>query len=108
MFHDFWYQEQNKYAKEIGLLGWGDVVIWRDFRPPHVSEVIWKAYIQHVTSKHFLRQSQSGAQNQNKEIYGSITMHISGFVLFISHAKWMIRFFLLHPYFLIAILYENV
>jgi len=67
-----------------------------------------RSLYQHVTSMYFLRQSQSGAQNQNKEIYGSITMHISGFVLFISHAvDDKILFYYIHI-FLIVILYENV
>jgi len=41
-------------------------------------------------SEHLVQQSQSNAENQNKEIHGSITMDIDISILYVSHAKWMV------------------
>jgi hypothetical protein len=30
------YKKSKKFAKDKGLAGWEDVVVWRDFRPPHI------------------------------------------------------------------------
>ena len=40
--------------KNKGLLGWEDIEMWRDSRPPHVSEGILDTYIQHVIYKRLL------------------------------------------------------
>jgi hypothetical protein len=41
---DFWYKAQKKakkYMKERELLGWNDMVVWKDFKPPYILEVVW-------------------------------------------------------------------
>jgi hypothetical protein len=48
-------------------------------------------YIEHVMSEWFTRRSQSGADNQNRQIHGSVTMHTGGFIPFNAHAKRMVR-----------------
>jgi len=83
-------KKQKKYAKERGLSGWRDVMVWRDFKPLYVSKAIWVEYIQQMTSKHFMQWSQSNVENQNKEIHGSITTHTSGSIMFGLHAKRMV------------------
>jgi hypothetical protein len=45
-------KKSKKYAKDKGLPSWEEVVVWRDFRPPHISKGIWDAYIQHMTFEH--------------------------------------------------------
>lgn len=60
-----------------------------DFKPLHILEVIWNAYLQNVMSKHFLRLSQSTSKNWTKEIHGSIT---SESIPFVSHAKRIVKF----------------
>jgi hypothetical protein len=54
---DFWYEAQKKakkYAKDNALLGWNDMVVWRDLRPPYIQKDKWVQYIQHVTSERFM------------------------------------------------------
>jgi len=41
-------------------------------------------------SEHLVQRSQSNAENQNKEIHGSITMDIDRSILYVSHAKWIV------------------
>jgi hypothetical protein len=86
-------KKSKKYAKDKGLPSWEEVVVWRDFRPPHISKGIWDAYIQHMTFEHFLRRSQSGAENRTKKIHGSIIEHIGEFISFVYHAKRKVRFY---------------
>jgi hypothetical protein len=45
---DFWYEMQKKakeYTKEKELLGWKDVVVWKDFKLPYLLKAIWVEYI---------------------------------------------------------------
>ncbi|KAL9391363.1 hypothetical protein Peur_015283 [Populus x canadensis] len=89
---DFWYDTQKKskrHARDNGLEGWNEVAVWQEFKPPFISGEIWTAYIEHVTSERFSRRSQSGADNRNRQIYGSVTTHTSGSVPFSAHAKRM-------------------
>jgi hypothetical protein len=62
-----------------------------DFRPSHVLKSIWDIYIQHMMSGHFLQQSQSDLKNRAKEIHGFITTHTNGSILFVLHAKRMVK-----------------
>jgi hypothetical protein len=55
-------------------------VVWREFKPPFISGEIWTTYIEHVTSEQFSRHSQSGADNRNRQIHGSVTTHTGGSV----------------------------
>ena len=50
-------------ARDKGLHGCNDVVVWRDFKLLHISEDIWLQYIEHVTFEWFTRRSQSSACN---------------------------------------------
>jgi len=53
---DFLYEAlriPKKYTKESDLPGWNDMGVWKDFRPPYISETIWAEYIQHVKSERF-------------------------------------------------------
>jgi hypothetical protein len=65
-------KNQRNMEKNKGLLGWEDMGVWRDSRPPYISEGILDAYIQHVIYKCFLWRSQSGAKNRIKKIHGSL------------------------------------
>lgn len=96
-------RKEKKYAQERGFLDWGEVVVWRDFRPPHVSKAIWEVYIQYMMSEHFVQRSRFDAENHNKRTHGSITMYTDGTILFVSHAKQMVSFFLLHIIFLFVV-----
>ena len=78
-------------VRDNGLVGWNEVAVWREFKPPFISGDIWAAYIEHVTSERFSRRSQSGAVNRNREIHGSVTTHTGGSVPFSAHAKRMVR-----------------
>jgi len=82
---------KNKTAKDRGLQGWNDVVIWRDFKPIYIPEDIWPRYLEHVTSEQFTRCSQSGVGNRNRPIHGSVTTHTGGSVPFAAHTKQMVR-----------------
>jgi hypothetical protein len=91
---DFWYEAQKKAkkrARDNGLQGWNDVVIWRDFTPLYIPGDIWPQYIEHVMSERFTQHSQSGAGNRNRQINGSVTTHTGSFVLFAAHAKRMVK-----------------
>jgi hypothetical protein len=92
---DFWYNTKKKKSKrhvrDNDLEGWNEVAVWREFKPPFISGEIWMTYIEHVTSKQFSRHSQSGTNNQNQQIHGSVTKHIGGSVPFSAHAKRMVR-----------------
>ena len=42
--HDFLYEAQKKAkknARDNGLQGWNDVVVWRDFKPLYIPADIW-------------------------------------------------------------------
>ena len=56
-------KKPKKYVKEKEFSSWKDMVIWKDFRPPYASKVVWKEYIQHMIYKHFMGWSQSGTEN---------------------------------------------
>jgi hypothetical protein len=91
---DFWYDTQKKakrYARDNGLEGWNEVAVWREFKSPFISGDIWMQYIEHVMSERFAQHSQSGADNRNRKIHGSVTTHTGGSVLFSAHAKRMVR-----------------
>jgi hypothetical protein len=49
------HKKAKKYARDNGLQGWNDVVVWRDFKPPYILVDIWPQYIQHVTFERFTR-----------------------------------------------------
>ena len=55
----------------------------------------WTAYIEHVTSERFSQRSQSGADNRNRQIHGSVTTHTGGSVPLSAHAKRMVRLILM-------------
>jgi hypothetical protein len=65
------------------VTGCNDMAVWKDFR----LRLMW--------------QSQSDAKNQNRHVHGSVTMYTDGSIPFILHAKWMVGFFLLHPFLLV-------
>jgi len=90
---DFWYdtKKAKRYARDNGLEGWNEVAIWREFKAPFISGDIWMQYIEHVMSEQCARRSQSGADNQNRQIHGSVTTHTGGSVPFSAHAKGMLR-----------------
>jgi hypothetical protein len=44
-----------------------------------------------MTSEQFTQRSQSGAGNRNQQIHGSLTTHTSDSILFVAHAKQMVR-----------------
>jgi hypothetical protein len=63
---DFWYEAKKKakkYAKERELSGWKNVTVWKNSRPPYISEVVWVEYIHHVISERFVRYSESNTEN---------------------------------------------
>jgi hypothetical protein len=82
-------------VRDNGLEGWNKVAVWREFKPPFISREIWTAYIEHMISEQFSRRLQSRADNQNRQIHGSVTMHTSGSVPFSAHAKQMVRLILI-------------
>jgi hypothetical protein len=91
---DFWYDTQKKskrYESDNDLQGWNEVAVWREFKPPFISGDIWTTYIEHVTSEWFSQRSQSGVDNQNWQIHGSVTTRTSGSIPFSALAKWMVR-----------------
>jgi len=96
--HDFWSETQKKskrHARENDLEGWNEVAVWPEFKLSFKSGEIWTAYIEHMTSEWFSRRSQSDANNQNRQIHGSVTTHTGGYVPFSAHAKWMVRLILM-------------
>jgi len=84
-------KKAKRYARDNGLEGWNKVPVWREFKPPFNSGDIWAAYIEHVMSERFSLRSQSGADNRNRQIHGSVTTHNSGSVPFSAYAKLMVR-----------------
>jgi hypothetical protein len=95
---DFWYDTKKKskrQARDNGLEGWNEVAVSQEFKPPFISGEIWTIYIEHVTSKQFSWCSQSGADNRNRQIHGSVTTHTGGSVPFSAHAKRMVRLVLM-------------
>jgi hypothetical protein len=84
-------KKTKRYARDNGLEGWNEMAVWREFKPSFTSGYIWTQYIEHVTSERFARRSQSGVDNQNRQIHGSVTTHTCGSVLINTHAKRMIR-----------------
>jgi hypothetical protein len=47
------------------------------------------------SGSHGAHRSQSGTDNRNLKIHGSVTTHIGGSVLFSAHAKRMVRLILI-------------
>ena len=91
---DFLYEAQKKAkktARDNGFQGWNDVAVWRDFKPIYILADIWLLYLEHVTFERFTRCSQFGASNRNRPIHGSVSTHTSNSVLFVAHAKRMVR-----------------
>jgi hypothetical protein len=84
-------KKQKNTPENNGLQGWNDVVVWRDFKPQYIPGDIWLQYIEHVMFEQFTRRSQSGADNRNRQIHGSVTTHTDSFVPFATHAKRMVR-----------------
>jgi len=54
-----------------------------------------------------MQRSQSGVENQNRRVHSFITTHTDDFVLFVSHAKRMVRFFFYYIHFFIFFLSNN-
>jgi hypothetical protein len=73
-------KKAKRYARDNGLEGWNEVAVWWEFKPPFISGDIWMTYIEHVISERFARRSQSGADNRNRQIHGSVTTHTGGSV----------------------------
>jgi hypothetical protein len=71
----------------------------------YVLEAVWAEYIQYMTFTCLTQRSQSGMDNHNRRVHGLITTHTGGSVSFISHAKRMVGFFLLHPIFLLVVFF---
>jgi hypothetical protein len=95
---DFWYDTQKKskrHARDNGLEGSNEMAVWQKFKPPFILGEIWMAYIEHVTSERFSQRSQSGADNQNWQIHGSVTTHTGRSVPLSAHAKQMVRLILM-------------
>ena len=84
-------RQKKKNARDNGLQGWNDVAVWRDFKLLYILTDIWPQYLEHVTSEWFTRRSQPGADNWNRSIHGSVTMHIGGSVPFAAHTKQLVR-----------------
>jgi hypothetical protein len=61
-------------VKDNGLKGWNEAAVWREIKPPFMSGDKWTQYFEHVMSERFVRYSQSDADNQNRQIHGSMTM----------------------------------
>ena len=89
-------KKSKRHARDNSLEGWNQVAVWQEiFKPPFISGEIWTAHIEHVTSERFSRRSQSGADNRNRKIHGSMTTHTGGSVPFSAHAKRMVRLILM-------------
>jgi hypothetical protein len=84
-------KKAKRYARDNNLEGWNEVAVWQKLKSPFILGDIWITYIEHMTSELFLRRSQSGANNRNRQIHGSVTTHTGGFVPFSTHAKRMVR-----------------
>jgi hypothetical protein len=92
--------------KEQELLGWKEVTIWKDFRPMYVSEAVWAEYIQHVSSKNFVRRLPSSTENQNWRVQGFFTTYIDRSILFVLHANRMVRFLFNYIHFLFVVFHK--
>jgi hypothetical protein len=55
------------------------MTVWKDFRPPYISEAMWTEYIQHVMSDCLVQQSHFGAENYNRRVHDSVTTPTSSF-----------------------------
>jgi hypothetical protein len=88
-------KKSKRHARDNGLEGWNEVAVWREFKPPFISGKMWTAFIEHVISEQFSRRSQSGANNWNRQIHGSVTTHTGRSVPFSAHAKQMVRLILM-------------
>jgi len=88
-------KKSKRHARDNDLEGWNEVAVWQEFKPPFISWEIWTAYIEHMTSERFSRRSQSGTDNRNRRIHGSVTTHTGGSVPFSTHAKRMVRLILI-------------
>jgi hypothetical protein len=84
------------------------VAVWKDFRSMYVLKAVWAKYIQYMTFTCLTQWSQSGTNNHNWRVNGLVTTHTGGSVSFISHAKRMVGFFLLHPIFFICFFYKYI
>jgi hypothetical protein len=84
-------KKAKRYARDNGLEGWNEVAVWWEFKPSFILRDIWTAYIKHMIFERFSRRSQSGVDNQNRQIHGSVTTHTGGSVSFSAHAKRMVR-----------------
>jgi hypothetical protein len=101
-------KRKQKHIRESELQAWNNMAVWKDFKPPYISEAVWIKYIQHVTFTCFTWRSKSGAQNHHQRVHGSVTTHKDGSVLFVSHAKWVIRFFLITSIFFMCYVFVNL
>jgi hypothetical protein len=84
-----------KHIRDNGLEGWNEVAVWQEFKLSFFSGEIWTAYIEHVTSERFSWRSQSGADNRNWQIHGSVTTHAGGSIPFSAYVKRMVRLILM-------------
>ena len=84
-------KKSKRYARDNDLQRLNELAVWREFKPLFISGDIWTTYIKHVTSERFTQRSQSGTNNQNRQIHGSVTTHTGGSVPFSAHAKRMVR-----------------
>jgi len=78
--------------KERELSGWNGVVVWKDFKPSYVLEVVWAGYIQHMIFVCFTRQSYSGVENQNWYVHGFVTIHTDDSIMFLLHLFFYLLF----------------
>jgi hypothetical protein len=85
------HKKDKKNTRNNGLQGWNNMAVWRDFKQLYILGDIWPQYIEHMMSERFTRRSQSGAGNRNRQIHRSVTTHTNGSVLFVVHAKQMVR-----------------
>jgi hypothetical protein len=85
------HKKDQKNTRNNSLQGWNNKAVWRDFKPLYILGDIWLQYIEHMMSERFTRRSQSGAGNRNRQIHRSVTIHTGGSVLFVVHAKRMVR-----------------
>ena len=85
-------KEGKRYTKDNGIERCNGVAVWWEFKLPFILGDIWAAYIGHVMFEQFSRRSQSGADNWNRQIHGSLTTHTGGSDPFNALAKRMVRF----------------
>jgi hypothetical protein len=68
-----------------------DMEMWRRYKPEYIIDHDWAIYLEFVVSENFTKCSRSGAQNKNKKTHDSISKHTEGEILFIHHAKRLVR-----------------